>query len=264
MTAPESYDTVPELGSLYDHIPLYAARGDVAFYVSEAGRSSGGTTIELGCGTGRVLLPLARAGHRVVGVDSSREMLDRLREKLAAEPAEVRQRVALHHSDVRDLTVVDATASLVIAPFRVLQHLTTIADQMLCVAAIVRRLDRGGRFAFDVFNPNFAMMIRDRSSESEDTPETPLADGTTLRRTVSVRRVRWVDQVSEVELIYYIRAGDQVSRHVQAFEMRWYVPAELEHLLARAGMVVESMYGNFDRSDLLDDSPEIVVVAAKK
>lgn len=262
--APGGYDDTPDLAWLYDQVPAYAARRDAAFYVEEARTSGSGGVLELGCGTGRILIPLARAGHRVTGVDASRAMLERCEAKLGAEPDDVRERVRLQRADIRSLEGLDAIASLAIAPFRVVQHLTTIPDQVLFIAAVARHLAPGGRFVFDVFNPSFAMMVADRSAEVEDTPELRLPDGRWLRRTVRVPRVRWVEQVSEIEIIYYLRDGDEVSRSVQAFEMRWYVAAELEHLLARAGFVVEAMYGNFDRSELRDDSPEIIVVAQKR
>jgi SAM-dependent methyltransferase len=261
--APPLYDDVPEHGLLYDGVPAYGARGDVAFYVEEASRA-GGPVLELGCGTGRVLLPTARAGVTIAGLDGSAAMLARCREKLAAEPAAVRERVALHRRDARDFDL-GATFALVTAPFRVFQHLVRVDEQLRCLASVARHLAPGGRLVFDVFNPHFAAMTADRSAESEDTPETPLPGGRTLRRAVRIPRVRWTEQVSEVELVYYVGDGRGAppARHVQAFDMRWYVPAELEHLLARAGFRVEAVYGAFDRSPLTDASPEQVVCAVR-
>lgn len=277
MAAKTIYDVAEDFGLLYDEVPAYAGRGDVPFYVGEAARVNGGpaTVLELGCGTGRLLLPLARAGHDVTGVDASSAMLTRCRAKLAAEPADVRSRAALHEADVRDLTlrrpaVAEAASeagdgfTLVVAPFRILQHLVTPTDQLRCLSAVGRHLARGGRLVFDVFNPHFALMTADRSAEFDDTPERPMADGRHLRRTARVTRVHWTQQVSEVELIYYVRSGTEVERIVQAFAMRWYGVAELEHLLARTGFRVEAVYGDFDRSPLGDESPEIVVVAARE
>jgi hypothetical protein len=138
-----------------------------------------------------------------------------------------------------------------------------VADQIRSLEAIRRHLKPGGRFVFDVFNPHYERMVQDRTQEAEDTAELRLPDGRYLRRTARVTRVRWVDQVSEAELIYYVRTGDAVQRVVQALAMRWYTPPELEHLLARTGFDVESVYGNFDRSPLTDESPEIVMVAVR-
>src|SRR5437879_12010831 len=92
-----SYETAADFGTLYDAVPAYAARADVAFYVAEAtrvARESRATVLELGCGTGRVLLPLARAGHDVSGIDASAAMLARWRAKLARVSGYMRDRVA--------------------------------------------------------------------------------------------------------------------------------------------------------------------------
>ena len=69
--------------------------------------------------------------------------------------------------------------------------------------------------------------------------------------------------MNDLELIYYVTSpSGETERRVHAFQMRWFLRVELEHLLARAGFTIESMYGDFDRSPLVDASPEIIVVAA--
>ena len=151
----------------------------------------------------------------------------------------------------------DAQFRLIIAPFRVFQHLTTVAAQLRFLATVARHLAPQGRFVFDVFNPRFEILVGADGTEREDTPETRLPDGRTFRRSYRIARVRWVDQVSESELIYYVDG----KRYVQAFEMRWFLPAELQHLLARAGFRVRQVYGDFARGPLVDGAPEQVVVA---
>src|SRR5882762_9756412 len=136
--ASSSYEAIPDFGLLYDSVPLYAARKDIGFYVAEA-TATRGTVLELGCGTGRILVPIARAGRNVVGLDASSQMLARCREKLASEPQQVRARVVLHEGDARDFDL-DAQYALVIAPFRIVQHLTTIDDQLRFLAAVLRHL----------------------------------------------------------------------------------------------------------------------------
>jgi SAM-dependent methyltransferase len=249
------YDAIPDFGLLYDSVPLYQARTDVGFYVDEA-KSARGPVLELGSGTGRVLLPIARAGGTITGVDSSGEMLARCRTKLAAEPVAVRERVTLHQQDIHDFDV-GARFALIIAPFRVVQHLTTEDAQLRFLSRVARHLMPGGHFVFDVFNPHFDKLVGADGNEHEDTPEQRLPDGRTLRRTFRVARVRWVDQVSEVELVYYVDG----ERFVQAFDMRWFLPAELRHLLARVGLRVREIYGDFARGPLVDGCPEQVVIA---
>ncbi|HUC40812.1 MAG TPA: class I SAM-dependent methyltransferase, partial [Gemmatimonadales bacterium] len=107
-----SYDAIPDFGLLYDSVPLYAERRDVAFYVDEAKRApGGGPVLEVGCGTGRILLPIAHAGAAITGIDGSHQMLERCRAKLAAESREVQARVHLAQHDMRDF-VLGTTFSL--------------------------------------------------------------------------------------------------------------------------------------------------------
>jgi SAM-dependent methyltransferase len=246
-----SYDDIPDFGLLYDSVPLYAARQDVGFYLEEAKRARG-SVLEVGCGTGRILLPIARAGIPITGIDGSRQMLERCRAKLPG--AGERVTLALH--DMRSFDLGERFA-LIIAPFRVVQHLTTIDDQLQFLATASRHLAPGGRLVFDVFNPSFDRLVSADGVEREDTPEQQLPDGRTLRRTYRIARVRWIDQVSEAELVYYVDG----KRYVQAFEMRWYLAAELHNLLARAGFRVRQIYGDFARGPLVDGCPELVVVA---
>jgi SAM-dependent methyltransferase len=259
-----SYDSTSEFGTFYDAVPLYSTRGDVAFYLEEAERAGASSAVlEVGCGTGRLTLPLARAGHAVTGIDLSPAMLARARAKLDAEPPDVRARVTLLATDARRMTLpARPTFDLVIAPFRIMQHLVAIEDQLDVLTRVRERLRPGGRLAFDVFNPSYAMMTRDRSAEVEDTPEQALPDGRTLRRTVRVLTVHWVEQVSDLELIYYVRTGEHTERIVQEFEMRWFTPSELTHLVARAGFRLDASFGGFDRRPLDDTAPEIIVVAS--
>jgi SAM-dependent methyltransferase len=255
----DEYSTV--ISSLYDNVPIYASRPDVQFYVGEA-KASAGRVLEAGCGTGRVLIPIARAGVSIDGLDASEAMLAQCEARLAREPSEVSERVGLHRGDARNFDL-GRTFSLVTAPFRVVQHLTTIEDQLRFLDAVKRHLAPGGRLVFDVFNPSFAVMMTADGMEHEDTPDTPLPNGASFRRTGRVNRIRWIDQVSEVELAYYVTRspGATPERFVQAFDMRWYLRAELVHLLARAGYRVRTMYGGFDRTPVTDSSTELIVVA---
>jgi len=257
------YDVFPDLPAIYDAVPLYVARRDVDFYVDEA-KDAGGRVLEVGCGTGRILLAVARSGSAIEGVDASAEMLERCHAKLQKESDDVRGRVTLHRADARTLDI-GRQFDLVIAPFRVMQHLTTIEDQLAFLHSAARHLAPGGRLAFDVFNPDFNALVSADGTEREDTPNTKLPDGRLFRRAGRVARVRWIDQVSEIELIYYItpESGGPVERHVQSFDMRWFLSAELVHLLARAGFRVRSIYGDFDRSPLSDKSPEQIVCAER-
>ena len=128
------YTAFPFVAEFYDDTVPYNERGDVAFFV-EASGAAGGKTLEIGCGTGRVLIPTARAGFEIVGMDLSTVMLDICRAKLVQEPPEVQQRVRLEIADMRDFDM-DEQFGLVTLPFRPFQHLETVEDQMSCLEAV--------------------------------------------------------------------------------------------------------------------------------
>ena len=95
--------------------------------------------LELGCGTGRVLIPTARAGIEIVGLDASPQMLAVCRSRLQQEPPDVQARVRLLEGDMRRFTV-DRTFRLATIPYRPFQHLLTVSDQFACLRSIHQHL----------------------------------------------------------------------------------------------------------------------------
>ena len=95
------YEEYAFIADLYDHVGLYRDRPDVAFFV-EAATAAGSPVLEVGCGTGRVLIPTARAGIDIVGLDLSPHMLAVCRQRLQTESEAVRARVRLVEADMRD------------------------------------------------------------------------------------------------------------------------------------------------------------------
>src|SRR5262245_26279562 len=109
------------IADLYDYVVPYRMRQDIEFFV-EAARACGGPVLEVGCGTGRVLIPTAQAGVQVVGLDLSPRMLEICRDRLSQEPEAVRSRVRLVHADMRNFDL-SQEFNLATIPFRPFQHL---------------------------------------------------------------------------------------------------------------------------------------------
>ncbi|MGN6798599.1 MAG: class I SAM-dependent methyltransferase [Gaiellaceae bacterium] len=197
---------------------------DVPFYVDEAVKS-GGPVLELGVGTGRIAIPVAAAGIRVVGVDLSAGMLEVARESAALAGADV----DLRHGDMRDPPV-DETFPLVICPFRSLLHMETDEDRRLALRAVSSRSATGhGRFVLAVFNPSPADIGHTHRPFLEREPGIwERADWDEATRTL-ILRLRSMDAESEMSLA-------------------WLSVAEWRTLLAEEGFVVEALYGWFDRS----------------
>src|SRR5271169_221380 len=136
---PPAIDSYSVTAKYYDG--AYSAKQDLVdlpFYLDLAGQTAG-PILEVACGTGRVLLPIARKGIEIHGVDNSRPMLMILESSLAREPQEVRQRVKLHEGDMRDFRL-GSQYPLVIIPFRPLQHMHTVQDQVSALTSTASHL----------------------------------------------------------------------------------------------------------------------------
>lgn len=251
------------LAEYYDYVPLYANRADGEFYVAMA-RSANGKVLELGCGTGRILIPTAAAGCTVVGLDLSEAMLEKCRAKLAQQPGEVQKRVRLVQGNMAALDLGERF-HLVTIPFRGFQHLLGVEEQLACLRAIHRHLEPDGRLAFDMFHvlPQ-GMYDPEWMKEREDTPQTPLPDGRRFRRTNRITAFHRAEQYNEVEFAVYVTHPDgRTERLTDRFAFRYFFRFEVEHLLARAGFRVASLCGDFDLSPFVDDSPEMIFIAEK-
>ena len=263
MTLASTYDSSSAVAEFYDCVALYAERGDIEFYVAEA-RASAGLVLELGCGTGRILIPAARAGAEVVGLDLSENMLERCRVKLASENVSVIGRVGLVPSSMVNFSL-GRKFSLITIPFRSFQHLLETSEQLECLDAVARHLSPGGRLILDCFQVKPEAMHHPAwQDEKEDSPETLLPDGRTLRRTSRIAAFHRERQVNDIEIVWYVTHADGVrERLLWSVPLRYFFRYEVEHLLARAGLQLNAVYGNFDCSPLAADSPEMIFVAER-
>jgi len=198
---------------------------DVPFYVDEARRVSPGPVVELGVGTGRIAVPIAVEGIRVIGVDSSAGMLEVARER--AESAGVADLVELRVGDLRAPPVTERV-ELVICPFRSYLHLRTDAERLRALRAARDLLVPGGRLVFDVFAPG-----------ADDIAET---DGRWLEREPEIfERADWDTERRTLTLSVRGPTGEAT------LALAWLSADEWRALLERAGFEVEALYGWFDR-----------------
>ena len=246
------------IASLYDgdYDSLRTPCGDVDFYVEEA-RRSGGPVAEFGCGTGRILVPTAEAGVAIAGVDSSEPMLAQARAKLEGRDLPA----TLHRGDMRDYDL-GREFALVTIPFRAIAHVEEADDHVRVFRNMRRHVAPGGRFVFDFYLPHPLKQATIAAGERLD-----------FEREESGRRIRRYSstvfhvsrQVSDVRFRWEIEDADgSIEERETSFGMRWFYRFELEHLLARTGFEIESIHGDFDRSPIGDDSPEMIFVATPR
>jgi len=217
---PALYDSI---AGLYDDWSVSVVE-DVEFYVEEA-VSSGGPVVELAVGTGRIAVPVAKAGIRVIGIDESEGMLAAAR--AYADREGVAELLEVRVGDIRNPPVEEQVA-LVVIPFRTLLHFPTEDEKLRVLRAAATILEPGGKLVFDVFAPS-----------DEDIAET---DGIWLEREPGIfERANW-DQASRTLTLSVRRDGDAAS-----FTLHWLDEPTWRDLLARAGFTVEGLYGWFDR-----------------
>jgi SAM-dependent methyltransferase len=264
MSKAGGYDDFAFVAEYYDHVLPYRHRADIAFY-TEAAKDSGAPVLELGCGTGRVLIPIARSGIQIVGIDLSKHMLKICRERLKAEPEEIQARAQIVEADMRSFNL-EQSFVLATTPFRPFQHLLTVEDQISCLECVNRHLADGGRLILDIFNPSLEALTRDNLGEefSEEGPF-EMADGRRVVRRHKVVERDLFNQINYVELIYYVTHPDgREERLVHAFPMRFLYRFEAEHLLERCGFQVMEIYADFDKSPYGSKYPGELIIVARK
>jgi SAM-dependent methyltransferase len=242
----------------YDH-EYRRRRDDVAFYLDVAAKHAGGAPIlELGCGSGRLTLPLARAGHRIVGVDASQSMLERTRARLASLPERLARHVRLVEGDFRALrTVVRGRHPLVICPFNTFQHLYERADVEAFLDGVRASLAPGGRFVFDLMNPDLRWLSRDPNRRWART------------RYKDPRTGAWMIYSTEIVYdaplqiafvtVFYERADGGGRGRRTLLTQRHFFPRELEALLHYNGFEVVRRDGDFSGGALEPGSEQQVM-----
>ena len=201
----------------------------------------------MGCGTGRTLIPCARAGAEITGLDLSEDMLDHCRELLHEEPEDVRRRTKLVQGNMADFDLREKY-ELITIPFRPFQHLATVEEQLASLGCIRKHLKPQGKFVLDIFDPDLEILTDfERAQEFGEEPPFPMEDGTTVSVSYRNPSVDTVNQIVPCEMIFTGETPERTSfRHVQEFIMRYTFRWEAEHLLHRAGFTVNSVLGGYN------------------
>lgn len=261
---PPRDDPYSGTADFYDEIVPYREREDVRFFVDLA-IESGGPVLEAGCGTGRVLLPTARAGIAITGLDYSDAMLDVCRAKVSREPDAVARNVALVQGDMRAFDL-GQKFSLVTLPFRPFQHLLTVKDQLAALGCIHAHLVPGGRVVLDLYNPMLERLVEGHYlTDFEAEPTVTLADGRSLVRKGRTVSRDLAEQTQDILLLHEFRDRDgHLERIEQRITLRYLFRFEAEHLLARAGFEVEHLYGGYDKRPFGEVYPGELLFVARK
>ena len=232
---------------LYDYISP-GAEGDVKFYVEEA-QKAGSPVLELACGTARLLIPVARAGIEITGLDISAAMLSVAREKISREPDEVRERISLYEGDMLDLSL-DGKFNLAFIAYGSFLHVLTPEDQRRVLNGIREHLAEDGKLIINIFDPGWDV-IAGHMGPGGTSPRfmTSFRNEKTGRDIVvwdsrrydpgnqTVRQHRIFEELDEQGLV--------ISRRYASIDLRWTYRYEMQYLFELCGFEVEALYSDF-------------------
>jgi SAM-dependent methyltransferase len=225
-----------------------ATAGDTRFYC-ECARRFGGDVLELGVGTARVAIALAKAGYTVTGLDLSPAMLERAGQKLTGLPPGVAERVTLVHGDMSAFDL-GRTFPLILVPFRAFQHLLEPDAQRRALACMRRHLAPGGHLVIDLFDPRLEFCIPgapplDAAREVRD----PVS-GQRIRRTIVARDNDPLRQLicERLRLEVIDEAERVVATEETSWALRWTLRQEMAWLLELCGFRPVEEYSDFHGS----------------
>jgi len=245
------------ISRLYDaeHMDLVS---DIELY-RNFGRRCSGAVLELGCGSGRVSVPLAQAGLSVTGIDLSPAMLDLARQR--AESAAVSARTRFEQADVRALGF-SPHFSLAIWALNGFLHLATTKDQLDALARIHRALLPGGLLIVDLPNPH---VVFDASRDGQMLLRRRFrSPGGGLASSWTIASTDMAGQVQHLVLAYDEPGPDGLVRRTTVeMDLRFVYRFEMAGLLRESGFILDDVYGSYDL-DLYNDSSEIMMFVAYK
>ena len=254
--SPSPYD---DWADIYDAVFSYVV-DDISFYVEHAQLcGGGGSVLELGCGTGRIAIPIAQSGVNVAALDSSPAMLDCAKRKAKAAGV---SNLTLLRADMRDFALPNKF-DLIIIPFRGLLSLLSVEDEMRALLNIKRHLTPGGRLIFDIFVPDLNMMAQEGDIPYHFKDVTDPASG---RRLVIWNQSSYhaFSQIMSIrttieELDDFGRVSGKMYRD---FALRYIFRWEMHHLLRACGYDVLALYGDFQHGELDEYSEDMIWIAS--
>ena len=240
---------------IYDSIYSYVTE-DIRFFVEES-INYGGPILELGCGTGRITIPIAEAGVEITGLDISNKMLMKFNHKLQLMKLN-KSKINLINADMRNFSLAKEFSQIII-PFRGFQSLLSVEDQILTLKNIKKHLNSNGRLILTLFVPNIDEMIKDEDNLYHYRDVIDPLDNS--------KNIIWLknnfDQYSQIINTRMVvdRVNNNLSvdsRIFRDFSLRYIYRWEMYHLLKSCGFEIVDLYGDFDRSEYDESSLEMV------
>jgi SAM-dependent methyltransferase len=265
------------MGHLYKHPDEYDLEhlgytDDIEFYTSMVKQYRPLNVLELGCGTGRITLPLAEIGAElgfdVTGLDIEPEMLDKAIERRRQAPERVQRRLTFVQGDLRSWRA-DHQFDLIVIPCCSITHVLSLDDQISAWRRCYDNLTIGGRFIVETTTPNMAIFadsfrVPPRTPLELDVDTVDQSDGTRLIRRKTTRYVS-NEQRAEIRFLYEkYQNGRATENFIDDFESHVFFPRELRLLFMLTGYDIEDTFGDYRGRPTQFQSPMIIMVGRRK
>ena len=229
--------------------------------VLQLAQESNRSVLELGCGSGRLLLPFAQAGITVTGIDNSEAMLSRARQKIAQQSKQTQDRITLLQADMSQFSVAQEKFGLAVVPYNTFMHLDTktAVSTLRCVKGC---LAENGRFLIDLANP---FTIAETPEDQLISLENHLIDPETgdhilhmssnkLNREQQELQITWIYDRSPAE-------GGSIHRTIAQATYHYRYPHQIDLLLQNGGFKLKDIWGDYDQSPFNEESQRMLVLA---
>jgi SAM-dependent methyltransferase len=248
--------------NIYDLEKNDILNSDIPFYMEYAEKQNG-YILELGCGTGRVSIELAKNGFNVTGLDLSEQMLSVFKNKINSLPENIQKSINLIHENMADFRI-NKKYSLIIAPFRAFQTLTKDKDINKSLECIKEHLDINGIFIINVFRPS---KILDESWCSEEKIQWEQEDPGTGHYIIKKdfrERIDTKNQIIYPKFIFEIKdKKGNVEKIIENLELKYYYYDQLRTKLIENGFLITEEYGWYDKSKI-ENGKELIMICRQK
>lgn len=232
---------------------------DIPFVLGLAAEASG-PILEIGCGSGRLLLPLARAGHYVTGVDSSPAMLAIAAQRLAQEDDAVRERVRLLEADATaPLPSAAGTMALALVGFNTFMHFSEL-EAAATLRNAARLLRPGGVLCIDVDNPFELALVQDEAALALEEEWADPATGQVVQQWATYAPAE-DGQAVDVTWVFRELGAPAPAEITVQMRYHYYYPHQVDLLLQQSGLRLVALYGDYDRRPFGEESDRLLLLA---
>lgn len=244
------FPSAVDCASMVDPVQRQLILASEQFYIQQA-REGGGRVLELGCGTGRMTIPIAQQSMDIMGADLSPSMLQRAQAKAAAAGLQV----PFVQADMRQLAL-GARFATALIPGNSLLHLLTTEDWKQCLACVRHHLAPAGKLVFDVSKWDPARLAREPGKRYPVLRFThPERGEITLQETAEYDAAEQIRRV-----VWFVSAPNAPDFQTIEYRLRVVFPQELTLLLEGTGFRLEARYGEFTGEAFASASPRQVCV----